>query len=105
MKFIIFAATLLMAQQAGAAPCNRDAALEIQTGLREFVREHVEGDHIAAHWIYSIEKQPEAKRLQMVTTYANMDACLSGATREIMFYRKGRIMGIASPTSGIRLVK
>ena len=31
--------------------------------------------------------------------------CLAGAAREIMFYRKEKIMGIASPTSGVRLVK
>lgn len=76
----------------------------MQRGLSEFAKSHIESDHLAVHWTFAIEKQPEAKRLQMVTAYADMDACLPGAAREIMFYRKGKLMGVASPTSGIRLV-
>ncbi|MGK5050740.1 hypothetical protein [Janthinobacterium sp. RB2P8] len=85
--------------------CNKMAAQEVQLGIREFAKWHIEGDHLAVHWVYAIEKQPEAKRLQMVTTYANMDACLGGAAREIMFYRKGKLMGIASPSAGVQLLK
>ncbi len=85
--------------------CNKEAAQDVQFGIREFAKWHIEGDHLAVHWTYAIEKQPEAKRLQMVTTYANMDACLGGAAREIMFYRKGKLMGMASPASGLRLMR
>lgn len=84
--------------------CNKMAAQDVQRGLGEFAKSHIEGDHLAVHWTFAIEKQPESKRLQMITTYADMDACLGGAAREIMFYRKGKLMGIASPTSGLRLV-
>lgn len=73
--------------------------------LSEFAKSHVEGDHLAVYWTYKIEQQPEAKRLSMVTTYANMDACLEGGARQIHFYRKDKLMGIASPASGVRLVK
>lgn len=85
--------------------CNKMAAQEAQLGIREFAKWHIEGDHLTVHWTYAIEKQPEAKRLQMITTYADMDACLGGTAREIMFYRKGKVMGIASPITGLRLVK
>ena len=104
MKAWILAVTLLAAQNTSAAPCNKVAAQDVQRGLSEFAKSHIEGDHLTVHWTYAIEKQPEAKRLQMVTTYANMDACLGGAAREIMFYRKGKLMGIAPPTTGVRLV-
>ncbi|KAB8062089.1 hypothetical protein GCN74_03415 [Janthinobacterium sp. FT14W] len=86
-------------------PCSKMAAQEVQFGIREFAKWQIEGDHLAVHWVYAIEKQPEAKRLQMITTYADMDACLGGATRGIMFYRKGKLMGMASPTSGVRLIQ
>ena len=106
MRTSIFSITLALACPfVSAAPCNKDAAQEVRRGLSEFAKSHVEGDHLTVHWTYAIEKQPEAKRLQMVTTYANMDACLGGGAREIMFYRKGKLIGIASPTSGVRLVK
>lgn len=105
MKALILAAALLAAQHASAAQCDKMAAQDVQFGIREFAKWHIEGDHLAVHWTYAIEKQPEAKRLQMVTTYANMDACLGGAAREIMFYRKGKLMGMVSPTSGIKLIK
>ena len=85
--------------------CNKHAAQDVQFAIRKLAGWHMEGDHLTVHWTYAIEKQTEGKRLQMITTYADMDACLGGAAREIMFYRKERLMGIASPTSGARLVK
>lgn len=90
---------------AAGAECNPMAAREVQSMLAEFARSHVEGDHLAVHWVYKIENQPEPKRLKMVQTYADMDACLNGGPREIMFYRQNKLMGIASPNSGVRLVK
>ena len=105
LKSIFVAAGVALSLAASAAPCNKVAAQDVQRGLSEFAKSHIEGDHLAVHWVYAIEKQPEAKRLQMVTAYADMDACLGGAAREIMFYRKGKLMGIASAASGIRLTK
>jgi hypothetical protein len=105
MKAWILAVALLAAQHTSAAQCDKAAAQEVQLNIREFAKWHTEGDHLAVHWVYAIEKQPEAKRLQMIATYADMDACLSGSAREIMFYRKGKLIGIASPSSGIRLLR
>lgn len=103
--FCLLPGLALTSSCALGAPCNKNAALDIQLGIREFAQWRIEGDHLTAHWTYKIEKLPEAERLKMVTTYANMDACLSGGAREIHFYRKGRVMGIASPITGIRLIK
>ncbi|SIR43157.1 hypothetical protein SAMN05880566_112187 [Janthinobacterium sp. TND4EL3] len=105
LKTIFVAAGLALSLAASAAPCNKVAAQDVQRGLSEFAKSHIEGDHLAVHWTFAIEKQPEAKRLQMVTAYADMDACLSGAAREIMFYRKGKLMGIATSEAGVKLVK
>lgn len=105
LKSIFVTAGLALSLAAGAASCDKVAARDVQRSLSEFAKSHIEGDHLTVHWTYGIEKQPEAKRLQMVTTYADMDACLRGGAREIMFYRKGKLMGIASPISGLRLVK
>ena len=91
--------------QRNPTTCNKEAAQDVQFAIRKLAGWHMEGDHLTVHWTYAIEKQPEAKRLQMITTYADMDACLGRAAREIMFYRKGKLMGIASPASGIRLVR
>lgn len=105
LKSIFVTAGLALSLAVGAAPCNKVAAQDVQRSLSEFAKSHIEGDHLTVHWTFAIEKQPEAKRLQMITTYADMDACLGGAAREIMFYRKGKLMGIVSPTAGVRLVK
>lgn len=105
LKATLFATCLALSFTADAAPCNKATAQDAQLGIREFAKWHLEGDHLAVHWTYAIEKLPEVKRLQMVTTYADMDACLRGTAFEIMFYRKGKLMGIASPSGGIRLIK
>lgn len=105
LKTIFVATGLALSLAASAAPCNKVAAQDVQRGLSEFAKSHIEGDHLTVHWTYAIEKQPEAKRLQMAATHADMNLCLEGAAREIMFYRKGRLMGMASPASGLRLVR
>ncbi len=102
---IFLAAVAAIVAGPAQAECNRQAAMEVQSMLGEFSKSHVEGDHLAVYWTYKIEKDSEPKRLKMVKTYTDMDACLAGQAREIMFYRKDKLMGIASPTSGIRLIK
>jgi hypothetical protein len=104
-KLIGATAAILLTTSTHAAECNKLAALKVQSMMAEFAKSHVEGDHLAVYWTFKIEKEPDAKRLNMVTTFADMDACLTGGAREIMFYRKEKLMGIASATSGIRLVK
>lgn len=105
LKSILFAASLIWSISANATYCNKQDAQDVQVGIREFATWRIEGDHLAVHWTHPIDKLPDAKRLKMIKTYADMDACLGGVAREIMFYRKGKLMGIASPTSGVRLVK
>jgi hypothetical protein len=106
MKRIIFTIAIAgIAVQAMADNCNKAAALDVRSMIREFGQQRIEGDHLVVHWTYKIEKQPEAERLRMVAAYANMDACPAGGAREIHFYRAGKIMGIASPTSGIKLIE
>jgi hypothetical protein len=105
MKLILVFAGLCIASSGFSAECNKSAALEVKYMLAEFAKSHQEGDHLAVYWVYKIEKEPESKRLKMIQSYADTDACLTGGAREIMFYRKEKLMGIASPTSGIRLVK
>ena len=78
---------------------------DVQSAIREFATWRIEGDHLAVHWTYSIDKLLEAKLLKIITTYADMDACLGGAAREIMFYRNRKLIGIASPATGLSIVK
>ena len=105
LRPIFFAAIATTITPPAHANCNRQAAMEVRSMLEEFSKSHIEGDHLAVYWTYKIEKDPEPKRLKMVKTYADMDACLAGRAREIMFYRKEKLMGIASPTSGIKLIR
>jgi hypothetical protein len=106
MKRLIAASLLAVVTSRGSAmECNKAAALDVQAMIREFAQWRIEGDHLAVHWTYKIERLPDTERLKMVTTYANMDACLAGRAREIHFYRKSKIMGLASPTAGIRLIQ
>lgn len=104
MRYCLFIA-LFFASQLTYADCNIRSALQVQVGISEFAREHIERTHLAVQWVYAIDKLPETERLKMVTTYANMDACITGAAREILFYRKSKLMAIASPETGIRLVR
>ncbi|MEO8652694.1 MAG: hypothetical protein ABI409_01080, partial [Ramlibacter sp.] len=45
-----------------------------------------------------------AQRLELLRAFASGDGCLSGLAREINFYRKGRLVGVALPVSGVQLL-
>jgi len=87
-----------------ALDCDKSSALKVRVMMKELAKVQVEGDHIAVHWTYAFEDQPRQTRLKMTRTFADTDACLMDAARKIHFYRKKKLVGIASPTSGIRLV-
>lgn len=76
LKSIFLAVVLALPIAAIAAPCNKAAAQDVQFSMHELADWQIEGDHLAVHWTFAIEKQPKAKRLQMITTYADMDVCL-----------------------------
>lgn len=103
-KIFITCVILFFAQTAEAVPCNKQAAMEVMANILGLAKWHPEGDHIAVYWTYKIEKRPALERLKMIRSYADADACITGEAREIHFYRKEKIMGIASPASGIKLV-
>jgi hypothetical protein len=103
-KIFTVALLLFCVANASAKGCDQSAALDVLDEMREFAKAHIEGDHLVVYWTYKIEKKSTTERLKAVTTYANMDACLSGGAREIHFYRKNKIMGIVSPANGIKLI-
>ncbi|NHZ94610.1 hypothetical protein [Massilia sp. CCM 8734] len=105
MKLLTTLACMLFAGHVVAAPCNKMAALEVQVMISEFAKTQVGRDTVTVTWTSKMDKQSEEKLLAMTKGYADMDACLSGEAREIHFYRKSKLVGVASPTSGIRLVK
>lgn len=43
------------------------------------------------------------QRLELLRAFAEGDGCLTGKTREISFYRLGKLVGRASPWSGVQL--
>lgn len=60
LKSIFAASGLALSLAAAASPCNKLAAQDVQRGINEFAKSHIEGDHLTVHWTYAIEKQPEA---------------------------------------------
>jgi len=101
---LIALALTIASPLASAVECDKSAAMNVTMMIIELAKVRTEGNHIAVHWTYAFEEQPRAKRLQMTRTYADTDACLTGVAREIHFYRKKKLVGVASPTTGIKLV-
>jgi len=99
------AAALLLFICTQAHACDKAAAGETLLMMQEFSTAKVAGDGLEVRWSKKMDGQSKVSLLKMTTTYANMDACLTGGARHISFYnRKGRLVGTASPTVGIRLV-
>ncbi|GJL73279.1 MAG: hypothetical protein NMNS01_24780 [Nitrosomonas sp.] len=84
--------------------CDSVAAIRIQSMLREMATWKEKNDVITFKWGPDWDETAPHDRIELVKTFSNSDACLTGRAREINFYRIGRLVAEASPTSGIRLV-
>ncbi len=59
---------------------------------------------VVYRWGSDWDQIPRDKRLKLIEGFANCDACITGGAREIVFFRKGKRVGEASPSTGIRLI-
>lgn len=88
-----------------AGSCDRSIALKAQEGLREFAQISEQSGRVTYTWGPVWDNQTDERRLRFIRAAADADACLTGAAREIRFYSNGRLVGVASPTSGIQLTR
>jgi len=71
--------------------------------LHELAVWSVKNNEVEFKWGQDWDNYTPQNKIDMITTFANSDACLAGNARTIKFYRKGKLVGEASPTWGIKL--
>ena len=99
---LLFFFTLVMSSAAYPA-CNVSSARDVQRMLSSMGSWRELDGTIIFKWGAEWDDLATPERLNMITTFADSDACLQGRPRRIDFYRKGKLVGRASPDSGIRL--
>jgi hypothetical protein len=88
-----------------AMACDKVEATRVQFMLSEMGAVWSEqADTVTLEWGWEWEGAAPGKRLALLRTFTEGDACLTGRTREISFYRKGKRVGIASPQLGVQLL-
>jgi hypothetical protein len=83
--------------------CDQSAALKVQSMLQDMATWEEKGDTVAFKWGSDWDSVTSEQRLGLIRTFADSDACLTGKAREIKYYRKGKLVGEASPTRGVKL--
>lgn len=90
-----------------AFACDKEAAQTVQSNLRHLASWEHKNGRIEVRWgpvWYS--KQDDDYRLALLKAFANADACLTGQARDVRFYSpSGKLVGVASPSSGVRVIK
>lgn len=84
--------------------CDLDAARNVQVMLRDMGTWQEKGGKVIFTWGSDWDYADAQQRLGLIKVFADSDACLTGSAREIKYYRKGKLVGEASPTWGIKLV-
>lgn len=87
-----------------ASACDKVDAAKVQLVFAELgVSWSEQGGHIAVEWGRAWDGAGADRRLRLLRTFAQADACVSGVTRAIDFHRNGRLVGTAS-AAGMALV-
>lgn len=84
--------------------CDQDAARNVQTMLRDMGTWQDKGGKLTFTWGSDWDHMNSQQRIGLLKTFADSDACLTGKAREIRYYRKGRLVGEASPLTGVKLI-
>ena len=103
-KFIV-ALVLALVISTPALGCDRAASQKVQRLMHEMATWYDKDGVTTFKWGADWDDYAPHERLDMVTVFADADACLTGRAREINFYRHGKLVAKASPSSGIRLIK
>ncbi len=106
MKTVSIALVLLAAFcPTSTMACDKVDAAKVQFVLSEIGTEWSETDgRVTLHWGRAWDGAPRAQRLALLHAFAEGDGCLTGQSREISFYRNGKLVGQASPASGVVLI-
>jgi hypothetical protein len=86
------------------AACDKAGAVNLQANIAQFATWKERGGAVEVTWDDFFAGQPIDNKRKMIEAFANIDACITGTARDIRFYEKGRLMAVASPTSGISLI-
>lgn len=100
---ILALAILCFTLPQGAFACDKQAAQEVQTMMRDMGTWHEKNGAITFEWGADWDLATDSQRSGLIRTFADSDACLTGKPRKIKYYRKGKLVGEASPTTGIKL--
>lgn len=72
--------------------------------LHEMATWYEKDGRLTFKWGSDWDQAAPHERLGLIRTFADSDACLTGSPREINFFRMGKLVGKASPKTGIQLV-
>lgn len=100
-------ATLLLAALCAmpAMACQKVDAAKLQSVMSEMGAQWSERDgRVMLQWGWEWDGAAPSQRLALLRAFADGDTCLAGQAREISFYRKGTLVGKASPAFGIQLI-
>jgi hypothetical protein len=86
-----------------AFACDKQVAGEVQTMMREMGTWYEKNGSITFEWGADWDLATSSQRSGLIRTFADSDACLTGNPRSIKYYRKGKLVGEASPTTGINV--
>lgn len=104
MKYFItlFAIQILFANVSISSACDKNAALQVDSMVKQMGTKKVTGNKVTFKWGKDWNSADSNQRYGLVRSVADSDACLTGYAREIKFYSpKGKLVGVASPETGI----
>ena len=95
---------IALAQSDTVLGCDERNAREVRAMMAQMGDWSYKQGKVIFRWNKDWDYASREERLGLIKAFANTDACITGEAREIIYFRNGKRVGIASPSTGIKLV-
>jgi len=103
-KIFLLLVALAGMTKAGAATCDVAGAVRLQANLAQLASWKESKNTVEVTWTDFVVKQGQEQQRKLIEVFANTDACITGRARQINFFGGGRLLGVASASTGISVI-
>ncbi len=103
-KIILLLSVFFITTSAFSLECSKSSANKVKQLMSQFGGAGSQVGYQTFTWNSATDTMDRNSLSRLIIAYADADACLMSSSREIRFYRNGKLEAVIQPGTGIRFM-